>query len=113
MSDVIDKQTLYDQVGDDPELLLTVVEMFLEDARTLLQSLTEGIAQQDPVAVERGAHRLKGSLLTFGAQPAAHAAMVLERMGREKNLNGADAGYETLAAELARLEPELTALTRQ
>lgn len=112
MADAINKQTLYDQVGDDPELLLTVVEMFLRDTQDLLASLLDGISRRDAEAVERGAHRLKGSLLTFGAQPAADAAIRLERMGREKQLDGASESFATLRAELDRLEPELQALTR-
>ncbi len=109
---VLDREALYDQVGDDPELLLRIVGLFLDDSRTVLADLLEGLTKNDNDAIQRGAHRLKGALLTLGANPAAEVARELERLGRSGSLDGADTVLHDLQRELAALQPELEALTR-
>ena len=108
---VLDKAALHDQVGDEPDLLLRIVGMFLSDSRQVLESLDHGLASGDAEEIARAAHRLKGALLTLGAGPAADVALQLERMGREGDLAQAETTVEALRRELDRLEPELTALT--
>ena len=112
-SPVLDRDALYDQVGDDPELLLKIVGLFLDDSRTVLAGLLEGLSQNDNDAIQRGAHRLKGALLTLGANPAAEVARELEHLGRSGTLDGADTVLHNLQRELAALQPELEALTRE
>lgn len=109
---ILDRTSLYEQVGDDPELLLTVVELFLEDSREILAALVEGLSRHDNQAVQQGAHRLKGSLLTLGAKPAAAVARELEQMGRTSTLEGANDVFDDLKRQLAALQPELDALTQ-
>jgi signal transduction histidine kinase/CheY-like chemotaxis protein/HPt (histidine-containing phosphotransfer) domain-containing protein len=113
MREVLDRSALYEQVGDEPELLLRVVQLFLADSRDVLSKLLEGLGAQDQDAIQRGAHRLKGALLTLGAKPAAEVALRLERMGREGKLDDAGGTLDELRRELARLEPELEALARE
>ena len=112
-SPVLDRSALYDQVGDEPELLLRIVGLFLDDSRTVLASLLEGLTKNDNDAIQRGAHRLKGALLTLGANPAAEIARELENIGRSGSLDGADTVLHDLQRELAALQPELEALTRE
>jgi len=109
---ILDRGALYEQVGDEPDLLLRVVQLFLADSREVLASLLEGVSRQDQDSVQRGAHRLKGALLTLGAKPAADVALRLERMGRDGHLADASAALDELRHELARLEPELDALVQ-
>jgi two-component system, sensor histidine kinase and response regulator len=108
---VLDKTMLFEQVGDEPELLLRVIHLFIADSREVLLKLLDGLAQHDQDAVQRGAHRLKGALLTLGAKPAADVALQLERMGREGRLEEADAVLASLRRELERLEPELNRIS--
>ena len=103
-------RVLHDRFDGDLELLRIVGSTFLESTPPLLRDLREGIAMSDAGSVSRIAHRLRGSLGTFGADQAVEAAFRLERMGAEVNLAGADAvcealteGYETLRAGLDRL----------
>jgi HPt (histidine-containing phosphotransfer) domain-containing protein len=108
---ILDRSALYEQVGDEPELLLRVVQLFLTDSREVLASLLDGLSRQDKDTIQHGAHRLKGALLTLGAKPAADVALRLEHMGREGSLADAGTALADLERELAALEPELDALT--
>lgn len=52
----------------DPELLLDLVQMFLEDGPNKVRAVTEGIAAGDFESAERAAHSLKGSSGNLGAR---------------------------------------------
>ena len=57
--------------------------------------------------MQRLAHTIKGAVDSCGASRAYDAAMVLERMGRGGELDGAPAAYATLGREIERVLPEL------
>ena len=69
------------------------------------------MAASDHVSVERLAHRLKGSLLTLSAGPAAKIALTLETMARTASNADCQAVLSRLATELDCLSPELEVLT--
>ena len=52
----------------DPELLLDLIRMFLEDGPSKVQSVTEGLLAGDFEKMERAAHSLKGSSGNLGAR---------------------------------------------
>jgi HPt (histidine-containing phosphotransfer) domain-containing protein len=56
------------------------------------------------------AHALKGSAANFGAAQVSSTAQELEFMGRDRNLDDAEASYEQLATELECLTPVLATL---
>jgi PAS domain S-box-containing protein len=107
----LDTESLLRRVGEDPGLLLDLVKAFQVDSRRLLDEVRSGLSRCEPGLVERAAHRLKGSLGTLGASAAYEAAARLEAFGRAGDLDPAEQALFTLERELARLEPELTALT--
>ncbi|HEV7734346.1 MAG TPA: Hpt domain-containing protein [Candidatus Binatia bacterium] len=104
---VLDHETLMDQVGGDPELLLRLIELFDADRTETIDAIQAGLAARDAKTVERAAHRLKGSLGTLAATAAHHAAMNLELVGRAGDLVQAESAWKTLEHELIRLKPEL------
>jgi len=75
--------------------------------------LKQGLSSGDEKSALRGAHTLKGLLLTLAAQPAADVALDVERAIREHDLKRAAAGLPRLDGQLARLLPELEKLVRK
>jgi HPt (histidine-containing phosphotransfer) domain-containing protein len=59
------------------------------------------------VALERAAHKLKGSLGIFEARNACAAARRLEELGRAGDLDEAATAIQALDDETARLTPAL------
>jgi two-component system sensor histidine kinase EvgS len=108
---VLDRNALYEQVGDEADLLLKVIEMFRADSVQVMTKLAAAVTSAVAEDVQQGAHRLKGALLTLGAKPAAEVALRLEQMGRHGELAEAPAALAQLRDELVRLEPELEAVT--
>jgi CheY-like chemotaxis protein len=109
---VLDRTALYEQVGDEADLLLKVIEMFRADSVSVVAKLDVALAARDASEVQQGAHRLKGALLTLGGKAAADVAMRLEHMGRAGDVTGGGALLVELRAELTRLEPELEAVVQ-
>lgn len=74
------------RLGGDEALLRELCEIFLDECPKLVQKLRQALATDDPEAVMRAAHSLKGELGYLGATAAAQASRELEDMGHEKNI---------------------------
>jgi CheY-like chemotaxis protein len=103
---ILDRAALYEQVGDEADLLLKVIEMFRRQRR----SSPARRRRERHAGGQQGAHRVKGALLTLGAKAAAEVAMHLEHMGRAGDLTNGTARLAQLREELTRLAPELDAV---
>jgi len=88
------------RLGGDEALLRELCEIFLDECPKLLQKLRQAIAADDPEAVMRAAHSLKGELGYLGATAAAQASRELEDMGHEKNISRANEVCGLLEREL-------------
>ena len=106
----VDRQLALSRVGGDEELLREIASLFLEDYPKAMAELRLAASQGDAQGVERTAHGLKGSVANFGAQAAVDAALMLENMGRSRQLADAEPVVRTLELALAALKPELESL---
>ena len=72
MEDVLDQSVLEELLSfsddGDPELLLDLIQMFLDDGPSKVQAVQEGLAVGDFDKAERAAHSLKGSSGNLGAR---------------------------------------------
>lgn len=101
MMDVLDQTALealrdLNDEGDD-DLLVELIDLFLEDAPTRINSMRDAIAKQDWTAVASLAHSLKGSCGSLGAMHMAELCNRLEQHGRA---GGPHAPAELMFAEL-------------
>jgi HPt (histidine-containing phosphotransfer) domain-containing protein len=104
---------LRENMDDDEEMLQDIVGAFLRDHGNQLRELRQGLATGDEKSALRGAHTLKGLLLTLAAQPAADVALEVEHALREHDMKRAAAGVPRLEGQLERLIPELQRLIRK
>ena len=72
----------------------------------------DAIKNEDPSALQRAAHTLKGSVRVFGAERAASAALRIEKLGGDENLAGAQEALAELAEEIDKLMPMLNELVK-
>lgn len=93
-----------EMIGGEEELLLSVLEMFLEEVPGYMQSLEQDSQQADYDKVARTAHTLKGLLATFCATPATQAALSLEQAAKQK---------QDLAEPFNRLQEQMQHLMPQ
>ena len=106
----LNRAVALDRVGGDVGLLHEIAGLFLEEYPKLLGDIRKAIAASEPQKLERAAHSLKGSVGNFGAAPAFQAALSLEMLGRQGELDKAPAALAQLENALKQLEPELAAL---
>jgi CheY-like chemotaxis protein len=107
----IDSASALALVGGDVSLLKEMAELFLKQLPELLTILRQAVRSGDAIGIERAAHKLKGSLGNFAAQPALEAATKLEVLARGGTLSEADPAYTELEKEIDRLKFEMAELS--
>jgi len=90
-------------LGGRINLLQDMAAFFLDDAPRRLAEIQAGLQDQTPSAIARAAHRLKGTLVYLGAEPALQAAQRVEQIGHRGDLTDAAATIQVLTREIAQL----------
>ena len=89
------------------EVVVSMMEAFIEDTPVYLESLKNAITQGDAKQVRELAHTIKGSASNFGAKQVTELSKLLEDKGAEENLPGTQNLYEMLLAAFVRLRKSL------
>ena len=84
-------------------MLEEIVQLFFAETPELLARSQTAIAHGDGRALERAAHSLKGTMMSFGAQMAGATALRLEVIGRSGDLTQAALVGAELEREVAHL----------
>ena len=108
--DIVDMKALLERLGGDPDLLIEIVGIYLEDGPRLLDDMRQAIARRDGQSLANAAHQYKGTALNLSAEPAAGVAAQLEQIGRSSNLNGVEEVLEHMEQEAAALTSALVRL---
>ncbi len=87
--------------GDD--FLVEMVNLFVETAPPLFDKLSAAIAARDNVAIEKTAHRLKGSAGHFGARRLTQCLEELENKGHIGDLTDCEALLSRALSEFSQV----------
>ncbi len=98
------------RVGGDAGLLKEMADLFIKDLPGSMDALRHAIDERNAHAIERAAHKLKGSVGNFAAQPASDAALTLEVLGRDGSLAAAAPAFAELEREINRLKSAMADL---
>src|SRR5258708_39186533 len=80
-----------------------VVRVFLQDCPARLVAIEIAVAARYPEALHAAAHALRGAAANLGADRLAAAAGVLERLSKERRMEGIDAPWRLLSLEAGAL----------
>lgn len=108
-----DAAELMQRVGWDQTLLAELVDVFCEEAPRMIIDLQRCVEAGDSGGIQKCAHALKGSVMTFSAHPATDAAAALERMAHEGVLSDAETCMAVIEREVARLRSGLIRMVEQ
>ena len=111
--EVLDKAGLLDRLGGDLELFQEITGLFQQDCPKLLSAVRAAVSGQNPTALERAAHTLKGCVANFNAGAVYQAALRLEQMGRAGETQAAAGAYTALESEIRRFQQALYVLARE
>ena len=106
-NEFFDRAALLDRVEGDEELLVEMVQLYVEDAPRALKTMRSALQQGDLHALERAAHSVKGSSANLAANPAADAAQRLEQDARRGDRAAAEASLAALESVMGQLLPAL------
>ena len=105
----VDVARALEQLGDDRELLVTLVGLFCDDGPRHWHDLRAAISDGNAPGARRHAHSLKGLFGTFAADQALAIAKQIELDAQNGQLEAAAAGLPALQAALAAVFRELAA----
>ena len=101
---VFDMEAALLYTDGDKEMLVTVIEVFLEEGPKTLGLLKDKIEAEDVDGIKESAHTLRGSVSIFGAQKAADAAGAVEEAADKPTVPDA---LQQLTSEMQRVFDEL------
>ena len=91
----------------DPELLVDLIQMFLDDGPAKVDAVTAGLAVGDFDKAERAAHSLKGSSGNLGARLLQHACEEMQLATRYHRLDESRRLAPVLSQRFAEAETAL------
>jgi HPt (histidine-containing phosphotransfer) domain-containing protein len=106
-SPAFDPASALSRMSGDEGLLRDVIGLFLEDAPVRLAAIKAAVDARNADDLRVAAHALKGAAGNFSARAVFDAAAVLERLGAEGRLDGADGAWRRLLAEATDLLDQL------
>jgi signal transduction histidine kinase/CheY-like chemotaxis protein/HPt (histidine-containing phosphotransfer) domain-containing protein/HAMP domain-containing protein len=110
---VFDRVAALARVEGDGALLRRMIGVFFAQAQKLLPEIRSASERGDGKALERFAHKLKGSMGSFGAGAACAAALRLEVMGGNDECVQTEKPLAHLEHEVARLREALTTFAEE
>ena len=110
---VFDREQAMAQFGDDPEFLVEIINIFLEESEQLVADGDAALAAGDFGALAKVAHRLKGASGQMTAEEAQQAAYAVEMAGKAEEADGIEDLWKEFLAALDRLRPALEVLLPQ
>lgn len=75
----IDTTFISTQIGDSPEIIVEMSEVFLEVLREYQQAIKSGIQAQDFASIRLHAHKIKPSLSMFGLTGILEMVVAIEK----------------------------------
>ncbi len=105
--EAFNQSELLRRLEGDEQLLQELIEVFFLECGPALENVREAVASRDAPALYAAAHKLKGTVSTFGNRAATETALLLETMGRSCDLAGAEQGFNQLQAQMQAMEKSL------
>jgi HPt (histidine-containing phosphotransfer) domain-containing protein len=110
---VFSKEETLASVDGDRELLREIVGIFTTECESTVAAIRKAIDEQNASNLNRAAHTLKGMVGNFGARAAMEIALMLEIIGKNTDLAGAEGVLLTLQKELERLKKALVQFSEE
>ena len=96
-----------------PDPVVELIDLFLEDAPERLQAMQTSLARQDSDALKVAAHSLKGSARNLGARPLASICAELEHIAATNEWASAEPLLQAIGKEFDKLRALLAAEKRE
>ncbi len=85
MANIFNPQVIENNMGDLPEIIRSIVLMYLEESTTLVADLISGIHNDDPKLIESCAHSMKTSSAYAGCEELQTLFSSMEKASKDEN----------------------------
>ncbi len=100
---IIDLDVALTYTGGDRGMLVSIAQLFLEEGPRQLCAVQECSEAGNRTGTSDAAHKLKGSIVIFGASAAADAAVEVELAAKTNDQFRIDCACDALNREMQRL----------
>ena len=104
---LIDKKTFLEVIGEDKDMVLTVLELFREQSELCVKTMHTAIERSDALSFKRAAHDLKNVGRNIASERLVEAAEELEGLGDNGELGSAAEKLVQAEKMLGTAEKEL------
>ncbi|HYL98785.1 MAG TPA: Hpt domain-containing protein [Blastocatellia bacterium] len=108
MANAIDVDTMRLRTDQDPQLLGNIIRLFNEEYPPLIVTMKEAIARGDRETIQKAAHKVKGSLVIFGARAAIDAAEAVESLALSASMSAASESVSVLESKIEEVVSALS-----
>lgn len=108
--DNLNRALILERLDGNSELLIELVQLFLEEAPRLIEAMRKSLQQGDMQGLARSAHSMKGAASNFLAHGTVAAALQLEVDAERGDTESAKTALATLEEIVGRLLTELANL---
>jgi HPt (histidine-containing phosphotransfer) domain-containing protein len=103
-------ETLSELMGGESDLIAEIIDVFFDEAPTILDEMRSSFSDRNATDLRRSAHSLKTNSATFGATVLHDLCRRLEELGKAGDFDGAGELVEQCVAEYARVERALSVM---
>ncbi len=97
------------QGEEEGDFVQEMIDLYLADALSLLESIRQAITQSDPGGLKLAAHTLKGNSNNLGAKRMGTLSQEMEKLGRDGTVEGAENKLIELEREFERVRQAFAA----
>lgn len=107
---IINTNALKDRLENDFELFKELAELFIKESPKLLAAVEEAVKNKNALKIGKTAHTIKGAISNFSAEKAYQAALNLEKIGINNELDKVESALINLASEVTEMQKALSAM---
>jgi len=96
------------QKAGSPDMLKRVIQIYMTDSVLLIDEMIKALAEEDPEALRKAAHKLKSSSANLGAGRLAGFCRQVEEIGRAESTEGISALISLIRKEHRIVEEALS-----
>jgi PAS domain S-box-containing protein len=109
----VDWEAAANATANDPELLRELVAIFLQELPGLMGQLGDAVNAGDSDAIKKVAHQIKGSVLFLSTYQPFNAALAMEKMGAQGQLEETRSAFGAMQQSFGELTDELNAFLQR
>lgn len=110
IENAINRKSLSERLDGDFDLFKELAQLLITDLPKLLSAIEEAITSGNIEKIGKSAHTIKGAVSNFSADRAYQAALALEKIGKNNELEKADASFRELLKEIDSMKEALSQL---